>query len=54
MFSNLKGELRGRSSYYREHVEVIASELDEFCSNFGRVHFGAYSWPHFLFNICGV
>jgi len=54
MFNMLKSELRARSSYYREHIEAIASEFDEFCCNFGRVNFGTYSWPHFLFNICGV
>jgi hypothetical protein len=54
MFNMLKSELRARSSYYREHIEAIASEFDEFCSNFERVNFRAYSWPHFLFNICGV
>jgi hypothetical protein len=51
MFNMLKIELRARSSYYREHIEAIASEFDEFCSHFGRVNVRngrIYSWPHFL------
>ncbi len=54
--------LNEKSQFYREQIEEDQSECDEFWENFkkikitdkgnGKACLG--SWPHFLFNICGV
>lgn len=54
--------LTQNSQYYRDFMKVEISEYNEFWENFkkvkktdlgnGKSQLG--SWPHFLFNICGV
>lgn len=48
----LQGHLIRNSKYYRKDIEQT-DELSPFWDNFQRVY-GMHSWPHFLFNICGV
>lgn len=53
----LKKHLSDNSDYYRSNIQGDEVEEREFWLNFQRVYFrqnGFYSWPHFLFNICGV
>jgi len=61
-FKEMERYLRESSTYYKKHITANASEYKEFWENFtkikvtdtgnGRARLG--SWPHFLFNICGV
>ncbi|MCG2779186.1 MAG: hypothetical protein L6406_26220 [Desulfobacterales bacterium] len=49
--------LRQNSQYYREHIVADESEYKQFWVNFTKrksSEAGTGSWPHFLFNICGV
>jgi len=49
--------LRENSPYYKTHLIPNASEYKEFWENFTKwktSEAGTGSWPHFLFNICGV
>ena len=49
--------LRENSPYYKTHLIPNVSEYKEFWENFTKwktSEVGAGSWPHFLFNICGV
>ena len=49
--------LRQNSQYYREHIVADESEYKQFWVNFTKWKTstaGTGSWPHFLFNICGV
>lgn len=51
--SDLRQRLIKESSYYMENIEANDNERQNFWINFQRVH-GQFSWPHFLFNICGI
>lgn len=51
--SDLRQKLIKDSLYYYENIEKIANERQEFWINFRKVY-DRYSWPHFLFNICGI
>lgn len=49
--------LRENSPYYKKHIAANASEHKEFWENFTKwksTKDGTGSWPHFLFNICGI
>jgi len=49
--------LRENSPYYKKHITANASEHKEFWENFTKwksTKHGTGSWPHFLFNICGI
>jgi len=49
--------LRQNSQYYREHIVSDESEYKQFWVDFTKrksSEAGTGSWPHFLFNICGV
>jgi hypothetical protein len=60
--AEIKRLLSKNSEYYRENIENDQSQIDVFWSNFrklkkqpnedGTTRLG--SWPHFLFNICGL
>ncbi len=55
--NELEKHLKKNSKYYRDHIEKDKSEKSEFWRNFNRVYQkqgNIYSWPHFLFNICGI
>ena len=48
--------LRQNSQYYQKYISTEETELKKFWNNFQKVKATVrpYSWPHFLFNICGV
>jgi len=50
---DLRQKLIKNSLYYFESIEKNDNERQEFWINFKRVY-DRYSWPHFLFNICGI
>lgn len=59
--SNLQNELETKlsqkSSFYCEQIKKNGLEKAEFWENFQKAYIkeGAiFSWPHFLFNICGI
>lgn len=53
--NELKEHLEANSKYYRKTVERTETEKSEFWSNFRITHLERdASWPHFLFNTCGV
>jgi len=52
----LKNHLSANSEYYQENISGSEPEESMFWKNFRIVHVAngtRYSWPHFLFNICG-
>ena len=55
--NELEVELSQKSSFYCEKIKKDTLEKAEFCQNFQKAYIkdGAiFSWPHFLFNICGI
>ena len=52
----LEQYLRQNSQYYQRHIYTEETELKKFWNNFQKIKATVrpYSWPHFLFNICGV
>ena len=56
-FKEMELYLRKSSPYYIEHISADGSEYKEFWVNFTKwksSKAGTGSWPHFLFNICGL
>lgn len=51
----LREHLINNSKYYLEKIKNTGEEV-EFWINFKKVYINqnVYSWPHFLFNLCGV
>ena len=54
----MKIYLKENSQYYQGHIFNETSEYEKFWKNFVKIkgdrRIGLGSWPHFLFNICGV
>ena len=56
-FKEMERYLRKSSSYYNKHIIADLSEYKEFWENFTKwkiTNRALGSWPHFLFNICGI
>ena len=56
-FKEMKRYLRKSSPYYIKNITADTSEHKKFCVNFTKwksSKAGTGSWPHFLFNICGL
>jgi len=51
--NNLKSFLVKKSKYYEDVIEINNTVRNQFWANFQIIRYG-YSWPHFLFNICGI